>query len=148
IGSGVVESRIQFDHFNDANFVGKHGLLQHDADSALQFVGITSRIDAKHRNLAAVASTQSFENLDCRALAGAIRAEHRKDLAGLYLEIDALDRPHVAVTFGELFDMNDVCHSRKNKELPGRNADFFGQTTFLADEWWIPRQLSAFMELP
>ena len=97
----------------NADLVRKSRLLKDDANPAFQLVCGAGRIDAQDRNIAAIARPKSFEDLNGRALAGAVRTEHREDLAGLNVEIDALNGAHIAIALGELLNMDDRCHDAR-----------------------------------
>lgn len=55
--------------------------------------GPMGRVDAERRNLAAVAIPEAFEDLDCRRLASAVRAEQREYFALLDVERDVAQQP-------------------------------------------------------
>ena len=57
------------------------------------------------------------DDLDERALAGAVFAEERVDLAGVELEIDAAERARAAEGFGELAKLEEGRHRKGNADL-------------------------------
>jgi hypothetical protein len=125
---------VELDHLYNANFVGKDGLLKNDTDPALQLIGVTCGVDSEYGDFASIAGPQSFENLDGCAFTGPIGTQHRENLAGSNFEIDALDRPDVAVAFGELVNANDRLHGRQSRRSRTGMAAFFGEPTVFADE--------------
>ena len=74
----------------DRDFVREIGGLQANADAIFQRLLLFVGIETEHGDIAAGARAQAFEDLDCGGFPGAVRAEQAEDLAGLYLEIDAL----------------------------------------------------------
>src|SRR5262249_15408212 len=66
--------------------------LKLDADALLERIYVSHRIEAEHRNGAAIRLAQAFDALHRGGLAGAVRSDQSEDLAGLDIEGDVLDR--------------------------------------------------------
>ena len=68
------------------------------------------RVDAEHLHLTAVATAESLEDLDRRALAGTVRPEQRDDLPGGDMELELVDNRPFAVSLLQSADFDDVVH--------------------------------------
>ena len=79
-------------------------LLEHDAELGQCRHRIARHVVAHDLDAAGVGDEQAGEQLEQRRLAGAVRAEQRDELARLYLEADAIERPHRTVALGDVVD--------------------------------------------
>ena len=75
------------------------GFLKLDAEALAQGAIVGAPAHAQHFNLTGIGLQQPFEDLDGGRLAGAVRPEQTKTLAGPHLEVEAGDRHHVTVAF-------------------------------------------------
>ena len=80
--------------------------LQHDAHLLLEPAVPQGWIKAKDRNLATVAAAKSFENLDRRRLACAVRAEEGEDFTFRDGKADSAEGLQRAVGLPEVEDLN------------------------------------------
>jgi hypothetical protein len=81
----------------DGELVRQLRLLQLDAEALLQRAGVGVPVHAQHLEIAGVARRQALAHLDGGGLAGAVGAEQSEAFAGEDLEVDAIDRDHIAV---------------------------------------------------
>src|SRR6266487_5450497 len=84
--------------------------LEDDADppSPVEIRG--RRIGAQHLDVTGIALSVALEYLDRRRLAGAVRTEQTENLAGVELEVDALQRFELAVRLGQAANADDRGH--------------------------------------
>jgi hypothetical protein len=65
---------------------------------------------------------EAGDQAERRRLPGARRAEHREELAGGYVELDAVDRDDVAVRLADVFEL-DVSRLRRRQATPPGSRD-------------------------
>ena len=81
-------------------------VLAGEADAGAQLRGLADHVEAGHAGRAGVGGEQRREDAHRRRLAGAVRAEHAEHGAGRGLEVDAVERAHVAERLDEAADLD------------------------------------------
>ena len=92
---GVIAAR-EFEQLTDAQRVGNASRLKHhpDAPARSQLAGrLPEQCD-----LAAVGLCKPEQQRDCRGLAGAVGAQQRQQLAAMHLQVEPVERAHLAVS--------------------------------------------------
>jgi hypothetical protein len=99
----AIERPEQREHFADGELVGELRLLQLNAEPLAQRPpgGALAPRCPQDLDVARVRCRQPFEDLDRRGLAGAVRSEQAKALAGADREVEARDGDDVAETLGQ-----------------------------------------------
>jgi hypothetical protein len=120
--AGVVRLRVGGarlrQQFADFQRFRQTGALQHDADAAPR--GERMRRLAEQVHLAAVGIEQAEAERDRGRLAGAVRAEQRKQFAALHAQVQAVERGRRAVALDDIGELkNDVLHEATLRGEPG-----------------------------
>ena len=89
----------------DAQPVKYRDVLKYDADLLFQLVGRGRHLLPEEADLSAVVGQQRQNTADGRAFAGAVRPEQAEDFALLDVQIQMIQRRHVAVAFYQSFDL-------------------------------------------
>ena len=89
-------------------------------------VVVASGIEAEHRDLAAVARPEPFEDFDGAGLAGAVRSEQAEHLAGKDLEVDAFDGGQRPVTLRQALDGDSNRHVVGSVHYTRRRGECLG----------------------
>ena len=90
--------------------------LRHQADQRARGAIILVDVMAVDRDPAFAQIGDAADDADQRGLAGAVRAEQRKDLAAVDIEIDAVQRLEAgAIGFGQIGDGNDGGHGEHDE---------------------------------
>jgi hypothetical protein len=99
----AIERPKQREHFADGELVGELRFLQLNAEPLAQRAprGAVAPRRPQNLDVAAVGRRQPLENLDRRGLAGTVRPEQAKALAGPDREIETRDRQDVTEAFGQ-----------------------------------------------
>ena len=92
------------DRLRDPQPVRQTRALQLAADLRPQPVGVMDRIEAEHAELAGVGPAEPLEALDGGGLAGAVGADQAEHLAGVHVQVEAIDDGAAAVRLGEPAD--------------------------------------------
>ena len=92
------------DHLGDGEIRLDTRRLEHDADALLHGALAAGRVEAEHRDVAAVARAIALQDLDGRRLPGAVGTEQREDLALVDGQVDAGDRLQLAVRLAQPAD--------------------------------------------
>ncbi len=82
------------------------GVLAREADAGAELRGLADHVEAGHASRAGVGGEEGGEDPDRRRLARAVGAEHAEDGAGGGLEVDAVQRAHVAERLDEAADFD------------------------------------------
>ncbi len=91
-----VERGEEPDGLEDLDLVVEVVPLEHDADLRPQERPIGLRVEAEHRHLAFVGTSEALDDLDRGRLAGAVRTQEGDDLTALDAQVQAVqDRPPV-----------------------------------------------------
>ena len=95
IGTVAVERAEEAHGLVDGELLGELRLLQRDAHALAQLALVVAPVHAQDLDDAGVGRGESFQDLDGRGLAGAIRAEEAEAFAALDDEVEAVDGFHV-----------------------------------------------------
>ena len=81
-------------------------VLAREADAGAELRGLADHVEAGHAGRAGVGGEERGEDADRRRLARAVRPEHAEHGAGGGLELDAVERAHVAERLDEAADLD------------------------------------------
>ena len=98
------EAAEELERLEDGELLGELRLLQLDAEPLAQLGRVGLPPQPEHLDDAGVGRRQALADLDRRGLAGAVRSEQAETLAGVDLEVDAVDGDDVLIRLPEILD--------------------------------------------
>ena len=112
VGAAAMKTAVVTDGVEDTRRRVHATVLQHHPDVLAEAALIARRVETEHPHAAACSTPIALAHFDGAGLAGAVRPEHRSDLTSLRRETHVLNSDEVAVTHGEVANI-DSSHGRE-----------------------------------